>query len=167
MGIAAIAATIGYMREQDIGQQEMAVARIKRSAACMTMYDPGALIRFQKLFQSADQQDEQEQITDAMSLYKKALNAIPQISNALLRLSRAYAKLGSHDDAMAAYKTSIALNPSNPNSILLFGINIQETEQIPSTIDAYKTALHYDPCFAPTYIRLAKVSFDQKNYNYA
>lgn len=165
MGIAAIAATIEYINERDASPQEMTVTCIGGSRPCMTTCDPEALVRFQQLFQSGDSQYEQGHINGAMSLYKKALNAIPQISSTLVRLGKAYAKLGNHDEAIAAYKTSIALNPSNPSAFILLGISIQETKQISCAIDAYKTALRYDSCFAPSYIQLAKVSFDQKDYN--
>ncbi len=81
---------------------------------CLTSCDPAALMHFQQLFQTDDKGYSQGMSNNAISVYKRALSAVPQISNILSRLGHAYAKKGQHDDAIAAYKTSVTINPSNP-----------------------------------------------------
>ena len=124
----AIVVTIGYINECNTVNQELAAPYRCTIKPSMIVYNPTTLKQLQQLFQSDDQQCH-EQNNDAISLYKKTLYAIPQISRTLVRLSKAYAEQTTHDDAMAAYNTAHTLNPSNITSVLQPELSYKEKSQ--------------------------------------
>lgn len=152
IGIAAIPVIISYFADQDMGNQEMSVTCVCGSRPIMPAYDSAALAQFQKLFQSKGHIYKQNKINDAMSLYKKTLHTMPQISHTLERLGQAYAKQGNHDNAIAAYNTAVSLNPSNPSTLILLCLRFQETQQEPLAINSSTTVLHYAPDVPPAFI---------------
>ena len=152
--LVLLAATIGYITNQGHVHQGLSAPCQGRAQTCLTTCSPAALMRFQKFFQSDDQQDGHTQINNAMSLYKNTVKAIPKVSNTLLRLSNVYAKRANHDDAIAAYKAAAALNPSNPTSFLVQGFGHQENGCVSCSNKKRATAC-CNSWFEPTIIRMA------------
>lgn len=144
MNLTAIVAIIFYSRHADTCELSSRIESTVTHNRYLTAHDPAALDRLQHIFTSNDNEYKQEHINNAMGLYNKTLQAIPQISATLSRLSTAYAKLGNHYEAIAAYKASFTLNPSKPYTLLLPEHNIQKYRKMPSTIGAYKTAFYKD-----------------------
>jgi hypothetical protein len=161
VNLTAIGAIVLYSK---LSEQPTPYSTIKPQTGpvrCIPTGKTAALHRLQELF-TASEHIKHAPMSNAMNLYTKTLQGMPQISTILARLCTSYAKSAKYDDAISTYKASLTLNPSSTYTFILPDNSFKKTKPMQALLRTCTTTVCHAKC-RPTTNR-AITSFNMKKY---
>lgn len=104
----------------------------------------------------ADAMLEKGNIENALNLYRKALDAQPNLISANMGIGSAYIKLGKYEDAINEYQKVVEKAPNNVEAKTNLGVALYRSGRIDEAINQYETLISQrKEKMAPTYFNLA------------
>jgi hypothetical protein len=114
LNIAAISIIYTYYKQMELSDiyytPEVPTYKAARKKF-YPQYNTTNLLKLQQIITAEDATQPLNHTLHARNLYKKIIQAIPQIYATLLKLENCYAKIKRYDDAVAAHNTAMNLNP--------------------------------------------------------
>lgn len=86
-----------------------------------------------------------EEIEAAIRLYRRALEANPDLADAHFALGYAYEKQGDYDKALAAYRQAVTLSPLNADYLYAVGYVYERKKEWNTAVESYRRAFAIKP----------------------
>ena len=106
------------------------------------------------LFQQAYELHQAGRVSDALSLYNKALKSEPTNAQLLFLMGLAQQQMGQHDRALNFFSRALKSDPNNPSIYLHQGMSLGQKNQMPQAVKAYEEAIALQPDFFEAYCNL-------------
>jgi tetratricopeptide (TPR) repeat protein len=117
--------------------------------------------------QAGDCLFKQNHPSGAITLYKQALEQLPQSASVHFKLGEAFLEIGETEAAVKAYQQAIQLNPEAFIFHVSLGQAFTQQQQWNAAIAAYQTAIQLNPKFPWAYHHLAGILKQQQRYTEA
>jgi len=106
------------------------------------------------LIQQAYELHQAGRISDALTLYTKALKTEPNHGQLLFLAGLAQQQMGQHDRALNFFGRALKSDPNNPSIYLHQGMSLGQKNQLPQAIKAYEGAIALKSDFFEAYCNL-------------
>ena len=107
---------------------------------------------------------DQNDATNAITTYRKALEIKPEDATPLLNLGITYSKAGDLENATTCYQQAASLAPDEAMILVNWGIALRRKGEAAGAIEKYQKALAINPHLALPYFNLGNVHYEREDF---
>ena len=107
---------------------------------------------------------DQNDVTNAIATYRKALEIKPEGATTLLNLGMTYSQAGDLENAIMCYQQAASLAPDNAMILVNWGIALRRKSEAASAIEKYQKALAINPHLALPHFNLGNVYYEREDF---